>query len=77
MLESVNTYSADVGKTVGVLEHLGRVLERLASSLWEEEEGVNQHAEVEDSENYVNLNMRKGISQPVSHNEVTSLIDGL
>lgn len=46
---------ANVRQTVGVFEHLRNVFERLASRLREQEDNVDEHAQVEDAEDDVDL----------------------
>lgn len=48
-------WSADIRDAIWILKHLLSVLKRLASSLWEEEDDVDQHGQVEDTEDDVDL----------------------
>lgn len=49
--------------TIRILKHLLRVLERLARRFREEEEDVDQHAEIEDAKNEVDFPADRGKSR--------------
>ena len=52
---SLPSRSADVADALGVLEHSGDFLERLAGGFWECEENVKPHGNAEDAEDDVGL----------------------